>query len=167
MDKISETIRYPEYKPKEDAPDYIKDYFKEIQEAFKALIEDLEKRDGELSIRINHLLSHRLATEGHTSDYDLRAKESASVHSNLGAIGAITFSLPIAPMKGTHFRFAVQAAQELRIDPGASFAILDDSGQTNGKYKTANAIGETLHIVCNSDGDWEVIGKAGTWTEEV
>jgi len=59
----------------------------------------------------------------------------------------------------------VQAAYELRIDPGAA-TIRDDSGQTADKYKTADAIGECLTIVADANGDWATIAKNGTWTEE-
>ena len=58
-----------------------------------------------------------------------------------------------------------KAAQELRVDPGTA-TIRDDSGQTADKYKSADAIGECLTIVADSNGDWAVIAKSGTWTEE-
>jgi hypothetical protein len=66
---------------------------------------------------------------------------------------------------GTIFSFAVQAAYELRIDPGTA-TIRDDSGQTADKYKSANAIGASLSLVADSAGDWATIAKNGTWSEE-
>ena len=63
------------------------------------------------------------------------------------------------------FTFAVQAAHELRIAPGAA-AIRDDSGQTAGKYKSATAIGASLTLVADANGDWATIAKNGTWTQE-
>jgi hypothetical protein len=63
------------------------------------------------------------------------------------------------------FSFAVQSAQELRIDPGTA-AIRDDSGQTADKYKSANAIGSSVSLVADSNGDWITVAKNGTWTEE-
>jgi hypothetical protein len=63
------------------------------------------------------------------------------------------------------FTFAVQAAQELRVDPGTA-VIRDDSGQTPDKYKKANVIGACLTLVSDSNGTWETISKHGTWTEE-
>ncbi len=106
------------------------------------------------------------AIEAHDSDDTLTAAESGSIHTNLGATGAVTLTLPSSAPAGTVFTFAVQAAQELRIDPGTA-AIRDDSGQTADKYKSANAIGECLTIVADSNGDWVTIAKNGTWTEEV
>ncbi len=103
--------------------------------------------------------------EAHTSDDTLTAAESGSVHSNLGASSTVTLTLPDSAPAGTVFRFAVQAAQELRIDPGTA-VIRDDSGQTTGKYKSANAIGASLSLVADSAGDWATIAKNGTWTEE-
>jgi hypothetical protein len=103
--------------------------------------------------------------EAHTSDDTLTAAESGSVHTNLGATGAITLTLPASAAEGMIFTFAVQAAQELRIDPGAA-AVRDDSGQTAGKYKAADAIGECITLVADSSGDWATVAKHGTWTEE-
>lgn len=101
----------------------------------------------------------------HTSDNTLAVAESGSVHSNFGATGAVTLVLPASAPAGTVFTFAVQAAQELRIDPGTA-TIRDDSGQTADKYKSADAIGECLSLVADSNGDWVTIAKNGTWTEE-
>jgi len=103
--------------------------------------------------------------EAHTSDDTLAAAESGSVHSNLGATGVVTLTLPASVPAGTVFTFAVQAAEEMRIDPGTA-AIRDDSGQTAGKYNSADGIGECLSLVADSNGDWVTIAKNGTWTEQ-
>lgn len=103
--------------------------------------------------------------EEYTSDDTLTAAKSGSVHSNLGATGTVILTLPDSAPAGTVFSFAVQAAYELRIDPGTG-TIRDDSGQTAGKYKSADAIGASLILVADSSGDWATIAKNGTWTEE-
>ncbi|MHC4748544.1 MAG: hypothetical protein ACYTFW_01590 [Planctomycetota bacterium] len=103
--------------------------------------------------------------EAHTSDDTLTEAESGSVHSNLGATATVTLTLPASAPAGTVFSFAVQAAQELRIDPG-TVTIRDDSGQTADKYKSANAIGACIGLIADSNGDWATIAKNGTWTEE-
>jgi len=103
--------------------------------------------------------------EAHTGDDTLTAAESGSVHSNLGAAGTVTLTLPASAAAGTVFSFAVQAGQELRIDPGAA-TIRDDSGQTAGKYKSASAVGACLSLVADANGDWATVAKNGTWTEE-
>ena len=103
--------------------------------------------------------------EAHSSDDTLTAAESGSVHSNLGAAGTVTLTLPSSAAEGIIFTFAVQAAEELRIDPGTA-AIRDDSGQTADKYKSADAIGESLALIADENGDWATIAKNGTWTEE-
>jgi hypothetical protein len=103
--------------------------------------------------------------EAHTSDDTLETAESGSVHSNLGATATVTLTLPASAPAGTVFSFAVQVAQELRIDPGTA-TIRDSSGQTADKYKSANAVGACLSLVADSNGDWATIAKNGTWTEE-
>jgi hypothetical protein len=103
--------------------------------------------------------------EAHTGEDTLTESQSGSVHSNLGATGTVTLTLPASASVGTTFTFAVQESQELRIDPGTA-AIRDDSGQTTGKYKSASAIGASLSLVADSNGDWATIAKNGTWTEQ-
>ena len=107
----------------------------------------------------------RTTIEAHTSDDTLAAVESGSVHTNLGATAVVTLTLPADPPQGTQFAFAVQAAQELRIDPGSA-AIRDDSGQTPGRYKSASAVGAALTLVADANGDWATIAKNGTWSEQ-
>ncbi len=103
--------------------------------------------------------------EAHTSDDTLTLAESESVHSNLDATGIVTLTLPASAPAGTVFGFAVQAAYELRVDPGTA-AIRDESGQTVDKYKSADTVGASLSLIADSAGDWVTIGKNGTWTEE-
>jgi hypothetical protein len=103
--------------------------------------------------------------EAHTADDTLTLAENGSIHTNLGASGAVKLTLPASSLAGTIFTFAVQTAQELRVDPGSK-TIRDTSGQTADKYKVADAIGECLTLVADSNGDWMTIAKYGTWTEE-
>ena len=103
--------------------------------------------------------------EAHTTDDTLTVAESGSVHTNLGASATVTLTLPTSVSPGTVFSFAVQAAQQLRIDPGTA-AIRDDSGQTADKYKSASTIGASLTIIADSSGNWATIAKNGTWSEE-
>jgi hypothetical protein len=103
--------------------------------------------------------------EAHTSDDALTAAESGSVHTNLGASATVTLTLPASAPTGTVFSFAVQAAQQLRIDPGTA-TIRDDSGQTPDKYKSSGTIGASLTLIAESAGDWATIAKNGTWSEE-
>jgi len=103
--------------------------------------------------------------EAHASDGTLSISESDSIHTNLGAAGTVKLTLPASAPAGTIFSFAVQAAQELRIDPGTA-AIRDDSGQAADKYKYSIAIGACLTLIADSNGDWATIAKNGTWTQE-
>lgn len=107
----------------------------------------------------------RKIIEAHTSDDALLVAESGSVHTNLGATGTVTLTLPAEALPGTQFTFAVQATAALRVDPGAA-AIRDDSGQTADKYKSASAIGAALMLVADANGDWVTVAKNGTWNEE-
>lgn len=107
----------------------------------------------------------RKSIEVHAVGDTLAMTESGSIHTNLGATGTVTLTLPAGAAEGTEFTFAVQTAQELRVEPGEA-AIRDSSGQTPGKYKAASAIGASLTVVADGNGDWAVTARAGTWTQE-
>lgn len=108
----------------------------------------------------------RRVVEAHTANDVLTTAASGSMHTNLGATSIVTLTLPSPAVEGTEFAFAVQAAYELRVAPGTA-AIRDDSGQTAGKYKSASAIGASLTLVADSNGDWATVAKNGAWTQEV
>lgn len=108
-----------------------------------------------------------LSVEAHTASDTLTIAESGTYHTNTGASGAITFTLPAATV-GLRYGFAVGAAQELRIDPaGTETASLPSTGVPGaaGAYLTANAIGENVEIACLIAGNWSVLNYTGTWTQ--
>jgi len=164
MEKLKLTKQYKIFKLVEKRGEIdIEESLKEVEDFLKGLVKWDEKNWDEKVKRINWLLTNTV--EDHTSSDTLTEHETGSVHTNLGASGTVTLSLPTVSKPGIVFTFSVQAAQELRVDPGAA-TILDDSGQTADKYKYASAIGECLTLISNDDGDWYTISKYGTWTEE-
>lgn len=176
MDKLKQRKRFMDYRQEREpvvkldtvsiygAVNYIlrliKDFIDYVEDIVQWIEDDVYS---DITLRVNWLLT--TTVEDHTSSDTLTEGEDRSIHTNKGATGAITLTLPTVTHSGIEFTFAVQAAQELRVDPGSA-TIRDDSGQTSDKYKTANAVGECLKIVSNSDGDWCTISKYGTWTEE-
>ena len=97
------------------------------------------------------------------NDYD-----SGATLTNTGASGQVTFSLPAA-VKGLSIRARVDAAQELRLHPNGSEQIcLPSTGVPGaaGKYLSADAVNETVHLRCIEDGIWDVVSYTGTWTAE-
>ncbi len=107
----------------------------------------------------------QVTIEAHTADDTLTEGESGSVHTNFGATGLVTLTLPANASAGTKFTFCVQEAQGLRVDPGTA-AIRDAVGQTADKYKWADALGECISLVADSNGDWVTVNKYGMWSEE-
>jgi len=109
--------------------------------------------------------SASLVIINHTADATLTEDQAGMVHTNCGATSMITLTLPTSPFEGTVFRFAVQEVQSFVVDPGPA-NIRDDSGQTPDKHIWANAIGECIMIVSDSNGDWITLSKRGTWLQE-
>lgn len=109
-----------------------------------------------------------IEAQAKTANYTVTTAENGTCFTNAGASGAITFSLPAATA-GLHYIFVVRAAQELRIDPNGTQTIsLPSSGVPGaaGKYLVADAIGESVHLYCDTAGTWSVLGYTGTWTAE-
>ena len=109
-----------------------------------------------------------ITVEAHTAGDTLTTAENGTMHTNTGAGGTITIVLPAATV-GLHYYFQVGAAQELRIDPNGTETIsLPSSGVAGaaGKYLVADAVGESVHLVCGIAGTWGVFGYTGTWTAE-
>ena len=112
--------------------------------------------------------SHTFSIEHHTAGDTLTKEETGSVHTNLGAGGAVTMILPQDAAAGCLFWFGVMAAQELRIDPGAAGAIyINGAKQTDDMYITADDEGESVMLVADGNGDWVSLFTTGTWTVEV
>lgn len=103
----------------------------------------------------------------HTANFTLTSADNGSAHTNTGASGAITCSLPAATV-GLYFYFSVGAAQELRLDPSGTETIsLLSNGVPGaaGKYLTADAVGETVKLECFVAGNWTTSGN-GSWLAE-
>lgn len=109
-----------------------------------------------------------VTVSAHTAAYTITTAENGTCHTNTGAGAARVFTLPPATV-GLHYYFYVGAAQELRIDPDGTETIsLPSSGVAGaaGKYLVADAIGETVHLMCCKAGTWACMGYTGTWTAE-
>ncbi len=103
--------------------------------------------------------------EAHTADDTLTEAESGSIHTNRGATGIVMLTLPASASVGTQFTFCVQDYQQMRVNPGTA-AIRDNGGQTADKYKWADAVGECITLIADSNGDWVTVSKYGIWSEE-
>lgn len=105
--------------------------------------------------------------EAFTAADTLTKEESGKVCTNLGASGAVTLTLPQDAPKGCCFHIVVQAAQELRVDPGAAGAIyINGAKQTDDKYISADDEGESTMLVADGNGDWVSCHTNGTWSVE-
>jgi len=102
-----------------------------------------------------------------TANYTVLDSESGTTFTNLGASGTITFTLPAAVV-GLHYIFMVRATQQLRVDPNGSETLESTAtpavAGTAGQYINADAIGESIQIICLEAGKWAVINFKGTWT---
>lgn len=104
----------------------------------------------------------------HTANGSVIGRDSGSVHTNNGAAGTVTLSLPPA-VAGLRFRFLLRAAQEFRLNPSGTETIaLPSTGVQGGagKYLVADAVGEWVELLCVVAGTWDAVGYAGTWAHE-
>lgn len=100
-----------------------------------------------------------------TADASLGVSMSGFTITNLGAAGTITLSLPTGVPAGTWYRFVVQAAQQLRIDSGASDAIMiGGTTSSDGQYIWADDEAESVVLVADTNNNWVAAHTTGTWT---
>lgn len=87
--------------------------------------------------------------------------------SNAGASAPVTYALPPA-QPGMSVVAIVQAAFALRLDPNLNETVALPTGvqQAAGKYIEADAVGETIRLVCLTAGKWDVVSSSGTWTAQ-
>ena len=102
------------------------------------------------------------------SDLTLKPKDTGCVVNNTGASGAITVTLPAGARIGDCFEIMVNAAQEIRVDPGLSTdsIVLTGLSPSAGEYVTANAAGEYATFTYIGNSTWFASNIGGTWTEE-
>jgi hypothetical protein len=106
-------------------------------------------------------------SQDHTASDTLTKKETGTTHTNYGATGSITFTLPPGNRKDVRFTFFVAADYALVVDPPAASAfILDQAAQTDGKSITLTKIGSVLQIESDGHGDWRVTNTRGTYQIE-
>jgi len=105
----------------------------------------------------------------HTAAYTISPYEIGHVvHTNLGAGGVVTLTLPQTVRAGFVVHFTVMEAQELRITPGAAGAIyVNGAKQTDNKYIWADDEGESITLVADGNGDWASLYGVGTWGVEL
>lgn len=98
--------------------------------------------------------------EHHTANFSLTAAHTGTVHSNLGASGAITATLPANPPTGTEFKFVCMADQALRMVPGTAGGIyIKGAKQADNKYVSITDIGDFAHLIADGNGDWVAVAS--------
>ena len=97
----------------------------------------------------------RNVVTANTASKTLTQSQTGSVQTNLGATGAVTLTLPQQVQKGQFYDFAVAAAQDLRIEPGAAGALyINGAKQTDNKYAESAYIGDTMRATADGNDDW-------------
>jgi len=96
----------------------------------------------------------------HAASFTLTGLQSGTVHTNLGASGAVTATLPQSPPKGTHYKFVCMADQALHLEPGAAGGIyVKGAKQADDKYVSVTDIGDFIHLIADGNGDWVAVAS--------
>ena len=122
------------------------------------------------SLDINVPLATVRKLTAHTASYTLNTSESGTIHTNLGAGGAISFTLPNNAPKGVYYTVSIQVAQVVNIVIHAAGGIFyiggtisTDDGGADLKA-TADDEGETITLVSDGADGWVPTALVGTWT---
>lgn len=101
----------------------------------------------------------------HTSSFTTSQPDSAHIHTNTGASGAITATLMNNADGGLFWRFAVTAAQTYNVAPSAGETMKDGSAScANLACATIGCWLTMKTVVGGSGGSFFVSEKSGTWT---
>ena len=84
-----------------------------------------------------------------------------AILTNTKADGAVVYTLPAATA-GMRLTGIVGVAQGLTLDLPTGDTIAGTA--TSGQTLTADALGESIQLICIVDGRWDVLAKTGTWT---
>jgi hypothetical protein len=99
-----------------------------------------------------------------TAAYTVKAHQTGSTFTNLGATSSVTFTLPSNARKGNRYTFCVQAAYSLVIDPGSAGAIyFHYAKQTDDVAIQSSVIGNYVTLVSDGNNDWAVASQGGDW----
>jgi len=108
--------------------------------------------------------THIVSIEHHTASDTLTKEETLSFHTNLGATASVSLALPQDAATGCLFSFSVMASFGLIIDPGAAGGIyINGAKQGDDAHIWADAIGESITLVNDGNGDWASLFMSGTW----
>ena len=107
-----------------------------------------------------------------TEDYTVKASDSNTIFSNLGAVANITLLLPLTSqcVPGvTRFGFYVAVASKFYVNPAPAdemtFAVgINAYEAINGSPAQADIIGGYMEILCLAPGKWIVTSNSGGWT---
>lgn len=125
--------------------------------AGRALLDDADAAAQRVTLGLGSVV-----VEAHTANDTLTVAESGSLHTNEGAAGDITLTLPAAAA-GLHFYFqVVTGTVNLQIAPGAgdSVRVVATSGSTNARSSTK---GHCVHFVAVNANEWVAQSFTGTW----
>lgn len=104
-----------------------------------------------------------ISTVTKTANYGVLAADSGTYFDNVGAVGAVNFSLPTAA-DGLNYAFTVDAAQTLTITAAAGAVIRAGVDVTSAAGTWfSNVPGSIMKIYCNKLLQWVAETQLGSW----
>ena len=100
----------------------------------------------------------------HSENYTMLLADTGTLHTATG--GVVRLRLPVGAPIGIEYYFTVTEQYQLNIDPQATQKLLAGNDTQDDKYYSANAIGASMHVCSDENGDWMVVSKSETWTRE-
>lgn len=99
-----------------------------------------------------------------TANYPVTSLDAGTYFNNIGAGGAVNFTLPTAAA-GLRYSFTIQAAQTVTITAGASTTIrIGGTASAAAGNITSSSIGNTIVLYAISATEWYSEAHEGTWT---
>lgn len=127
--------------------------------------------NGGLNLQLLALSEWRLNVANRTADLTLAAQASGGVTTNIGATGLVTVTLPPSGSIPAGWRQKFYRVEDFpfRVQPDAVAAnaiILAAGKQPDNNFVELGAVGSSIELMLNSQGDFMAIYENGTITPE-
>lgn len=108
------------------------------------------------------VLTNASRLDHYSASFAVTTGMSGATFTNLGAVGAITATLPASAPLGTTFQFVCMVDQQFQIKPPSGGAIyIKGAKQADDKYAAISDIGDFVEVVSDGSGDWVAVASIG------
>jgi hypothetical protein len=129
--------------------------------AFVGYVQDCDRPDMVILRLVTHGPVGTTRVHHHAGDFAVTPADTGTVHTNRGATGTITATLPAAAPTGTEVRFVCMVAQPMRLMTETGGGIVIKGVKRPVKtYVSLDDVGDFVHLVAAGRGEWVAVASS-------